>query len=79
VSEERRYGRGRMNLRAPIGAILGPNGFGELLVVTGWDERGSLVGLATTHDIEAAMRVDSPRTVTEAKLWRKAQKGGIRK
>ncbi len=58
---------GRLNMDAEVGTILGPDAFGELLVVSAKDAGGVLVSRARPQDIEAAAQRE-PRSVTEHRL-----------
>lgn len=64
-----RYAAGRINGVTPeVGTLVGPNTFGELLVVTAVDERGAVLGYPTKDEIVAARTAQYPRSVTEVRL-----------
>lgn len=60
---------GRLNGITPeVGTLVGPTWTGELLVVTGVDERGAVLGYPTKDEIVAARTAPHPRSVTEVRL-----------
>lgn len=63
-----RFVAGRVTYQTPPvpGTILGPNGFGELLVVLGSEDGVTYLGLATQPEVEAAK--GQARSLTEVGL-----------